>query len=286
MNPALTAMANALRVGDHLLERLGAAASAREPVGVGPGTTEASDDGSSPWPVEQRSRAVYGAGLVQGVALVTFPAVQLDPHQPAVLRPVEHGLRRVVPAAGHRGDPRRRWPGRALMRTARYQAHLPGRAGRRSRRDVAAGGQPVRHRAGLASRTLMLLLATTSLGIGFGLTVPALNTLRGRLLPGRRGSAVLYLNALLGLGTALAPVLVRGVPWDRLLVGAAARGGAPDRGADRWSACGCRWRWPRQSARDAAAAAPACRPGSGSSPRSRCCTASSRRSTATGRRST
>ena len=28
MNPALTAMANALRVGDHLLERLGATAAA------------------------------------------------------------------------------------------------------------------------------------------------------------------------------------------------------------------------------------------------------------------
>ncbi len=30
MNPALTAMANALRVGDHLLERLGARRSGRE----------------------------------------------------------------------------------------------------------------------------------------------------------------------------------------------------------------------------------------------------------------
>ena len=29
VNPALTAMANALRVGDHLLERLGAASTAR-----------------------------------------------------------------------------------------------------------------------------------------------------------------------------------------------------------------------------------------------------------------
>jgi choline dehydrogenase-like flavoprotein len=37
VNPALTAMANALRVGDHLLDRLGAPASTREPVGVGPG---------------------------------------------------------------------------------------------------------------------------------------------------------------------------------------------------------------------------------------------------------
>jgi choline dehydrogenase-like flavoprotein len=34
VNPALTAMANALRVGDHLLERLGAATPAREPAGA------------------------------------------------------------------------------------------------------------------------------------------------------------------------------------------------------------------------------------------------------------
>jgi choline dehydrogenase-like flavoprotein len=31
VNPALTAMANALRVGDHLLERIGSARTAREP---------------------------------------------------------------------------------------------------------------------------------------------------------------------------------------------------------------------------------------------------------------
>ena len=34
VNPALTAMANAIRVGDHLLERLGASAD-RQPVGAG-----------------------------------------------------------------------------------------------------------------------------------------------------------------------------------------------------------------------------------------------------------
>ena len=38
VNPALTAMANALRVGDHLLERLGAS-SGREAVGSGAGRT-------------------------------------------------------------------------------------------------------------------------------------------------------------------------------------------------------------------------------------------------------
>ena len=35
VNPALTAMANALRVGDHVLERIGAPASQRETAGDG-----------------------------------------------------------------------------------------------------------------------------------------------------------------------------------------------------------------------------------------------------------
>ena len=54
----------------------------------------------------------------------------------------------------------------------------------------------------------MLLLATASLGVGFGLTVPALNTFTAAFFPKRIDSAVLVLNALLGLGTVLAPVFV------------------------------------------------------------------------------
>jgi fucose permease len=54
----------------------------------------------------------------------------------------------------------------------------------------------------------ILLIATASLGIGFGLTVPALNTLAAVFFPRRIDSAVLALNALLGLGTALAPAFV------------------------------------------------------------------------------
>lgn len=54
----------------------------------------------------------------------------------------------------------------------------------------------------------ILLLATTSLGIGFGLTVPSLNNFAAQFYPKRIDSAVLVLNALLGLGTALAPILV------------------------------------------------------------------------------
>jgi len=55
---------------------------------------------------------------------------------------------------------------------------------------------------------LVLLGATTLMGVGFGLTVPALNTFAGALFPGRVDAAVLAMNALLGLGTALAPILV------------------------------------------------------------------------------
>ena len=53
-----------------------------------------------------------------------------------------------------------------------------------------------------------LLAATAFLGAGFGLAVPVLNTYTSVFHPGRVDRAVLVLNALLGLGTALAPVLV------------------------------------------------------------------------------
>jgi predicted MFS family arabinose efflux permease len=53
-----------------------------------------------------------------------------------------------------------------------------------------------------------LLVATASLGIAFGLTVPAVNTLTAELHPDRVDGSVLVLNALLGLGTTLAPVFV------------------------------------------------------------------------------
>jgi fucose permease len=46
------------------------------------------------------------------------------------------------------------------------------------------------------------------LGAGFGFTVPALNTFAAAFFPDKIEKAVLGLNALLGLGTALAPVFV------------------------------------------------------------------------------
>jgi predicted MFS family arabinose efflux permease len=54
----------------------------------------------------------------------------------------------------------------------------------------------------------LLLIATAFLGAGFGLTVPVLNTYTSVFNPDSVDRSVLVLNALLGLGTALAPVLV------------------------------------------------------------------------------
>ena len=54
----------------------------------------------------------------------------------------------------------------------------------------------------------LLLAATAALGVGFGLVVPALNTFTAAFHPDGVDTAVLTLNALLGLGTALAPLFV------------------------------------------------------------------------------
>jgi fucose permease len=73
----------------------------------------------------------------------------------------------------------------------------------------------------------MLLVATGSLGFGFGATVMAINTYAQRFVPGHEDRSVLVLNALLGAGTALAPLFVAiflgaGVWWLMPLMVAAA----------------------------------------------------------------
>jgi len=117
----------------------------------------------------------------------------------------------------------------------------------------------------------MLLVATAFLGAGFGLTVPVLNTFVAAFSPDRADRAVLVLNALLGLGTALAPVFVGlGFWWGLpvlstillvLLLLASAR--LPLRAETR-------------SPVVSPCSAPAFRRGSGCSPRSQSCTGSAR----------
>jgi MFS family permease len=149
---------------------------------------------------------VYGAGVVQGVALVTFPAASavLTSPQYYNLTSAQYGaiflpqaLTAILSALLGAGMARSLGVKRifALGLVANLASML-----------LLVLSQIAIGHGSLAYLTL--LLATTSLGLGFGLTVPALNTLAASFFPERVDSAVLILNALLGLGTALAPVFV------------------------------------------------------------------------------
>jgi MFS family permease len=149
---------------------------------------------------------VYAAGVAQGIALVTFPAastILTDPDE-YDLSSTQYGalfLPQVLTA----------------IAAALLGAGLGGRIGTKRVYLVGLG-------AGLVSMGLLivssfltgeealayglLLLATASLGAGFGFTVPALNTFTAAFNPTAVNRSILVLNALLGLGTVLAPVFV------------------------------------------------------------------------------
>jgi len=150
--------------------------------------------------------SVYGAGLLQGLALVTFPAASAVFTSRAAydLTSGEYGAMFVpqtvlaIAAALLGGRIQRRW--------GEKQVFLAGLVANLGSMALLVGS-----RFALGTHALaypLLLVATALMGTGFGLMVPALNTLAAGLFPGRVDVAVLALNALLGMGTALAPLLV------------------------------------------------------------------------------
>jgi fucose permease len=150
--------------------------------------------------------AVYVAAVIQGLALVTFPAAStvFTSPQHYGLSSTEYGSMFVPQAitaisASLLGAGLIRRLGIKRIYLLGLTANLVSMALLFSSQFVISNGR-------LAYG--MLLLATTSLGIGFGLTVPALNTFTAAFFAQRIDSAVLVLNALLGLGTVLAPVFV------------------------------------------------------------------------------
>lgn len=150
--------------------------------------------------------AIYGAGLIQGVALVTFPAASS-----------------VFTSAGQYGLSGTQYGGMFVpqaiaaivssllgaglsRRLAARHIYLLGLAA-----NLLAMALLVASQAVMRDQTMaygVLLVATGCLGAGFGLTVPTLNTFAAAFFPRRTDTALLVLNALLGSGTALAPVLV------------------------------------------------------------------------------
>ena len=149
---------------------------------------------------------VYVAGLVQGIVLVTFPAASTiftDPDE-YDLSSNKYGamfLPQVITAitAALLGAGLARRYGSKRVYLVGLTASLVSMA-------LLVVSAPVADDHALAYT--LLLAATACLGVGFGLTVPTLNTFTAVFHPAAVDRSVLVLNALLGLGTALAPIFV------------------------------------------------------------------------------
>jgi fucose permease len=155
---------------------------------------------------KRETNVVYGAGVVQGIVLVTFPAASTIFTDPTEydLTNTQYGFLFIPQVL-------------TAIAASLLGAALARRFG--TKRVYLAGLA-----AGLISMSLLilstlfesstywallvLLIATAFLGTGFGLTVPAINTMAAAFHPAAAERSVLVLNALLGLGTALAPVFV------------------------------------------------------------------------------
>jgi MFS family permease len=169
-------------------------------------------------------RVVNLAGLAQGITLVTFPAASsifTDPDQ-YDLSNSQYGamfLPQVLMAisASFLGS-------RLADRISSKRVLLLGLFANIAAMVVLLVSSVVDTNQAVAFP--LLLVATALLGAGFGLTVPVLNTYVAAFQPERADRGVLVLNALLGLGTALAPVFVAifvglGVWWGLPVLSAA-----------------------------------------------------------------
>lgn len=148
---------------------------------------------------------LYGAGLVQGLALVTFPAASAVFASPSGfhLSSTQYGAMFIPQVV------------LAILASA-LASRLARRFGLRGVLLLGLCGDLLSMALLAASPLLgsspaafvLLCVATGALGLGFGAAVMALNTLVEGFFPHAADGAVLVLNALLGVGTALAPLLV------------------------------------------------------------------------------
>ncbi len=154
---------------------------------------------------------VNAAGLVQGLALVTFPAASTIFTTPSSydLSSSQYGtmfVPQVITAvAASLLGAGLIWPG-LTRRVTEKEIYLIGLVADLAAMVLLIASWLVVHQHALAYG--LLLAATACLGAGFGLTVPSLNTLAAAFHPRSVDKSVLVLNALLGLGTALAPAFV------------------------------------------------------------------------------
>ena len=150
--------------------------------------------------------AVYAGGIIQGVALVTFPAASAIFSSPSYyhLSSTEYGGMFVPQAI--MAIALSLMGGGLTRQLGIKRTYLLGLVANLLAMMLLVLSQFVMRNHSLAYG--ILLIATTCMGVGFGLTVPAINTLAAAFFPHNVDKAVLVLNALLGVGTALAPAFV------------------------------------------------------------------------------
>jgi len=161
---------------------------------------------SSSKPSRAAVGAVFGAGVAQGIALVTFPAAGaiFTSPQHYGLSSTQYGMLFVPQAimaiiSSLLGPTLARSLGAKNVFLAGMLANLLSMG-----LLIASQFLIANHTAAYA----VLLLATTCMGLAFGLTVPVINTCAAAFFPAVADRALLTLNTLLGLGTALAPAFV------------------------------------------------------------------------------
>jgi predicted MFS family arabinose efflux permease len=159
-------------------------------------------------PVGSRRRevlTVYVVGLFQGLSLVAFPAAAtiLTSKSGYDLSKSQYGVL-FVPQVAMAIAGSLALPGLA-RRYALKRILLVGLVADALAMGLLAGSVPLQTE-GIAY--VMLLVATGSLGLGFGLTLGSISTYAGAFMPDRRDVALTALNVLLGLGTALSPFLI------------------------------------------------------------------------------
>ena len=148
---------------------------------------------------------VYAVGLFQGLSLVAFPAAASILQSPAGydLSKNRYGVlfvpQVIMAIAASLSMPTfaRRFGLKRIL--------LAGITADTVAMGLLVGSEPVRTEA---IAYPMLLVATAALGLGFGLTLSSISTYAGAFMPEQRDVALTALNVLLGLGTALSPLLV------------------------------------------------------------------------------
>jgi MFS family permease len=148
---------------------------------------------------------VYAVGLFQGLALVAFPAASgvLTGASDYDLSTSQYGLlfvpQVIMAIAGSLLLPE------LSRRFGLKRLFLAGIAADVISMAVLVASVSVQ---GETIAFPLLLVATGFLGLGFGVTLSCLSTFAGGFMPDRREVALTALNVLLGLGTALSPLLI------------------------------------------------------------------------------